>query len=60
MIESAIDLPAVRPAVTATLDADVTLPWASMVIAGILDAPPYVVAVTPVFANCALVIRPVI
>ena len=49
MIESAIDLPAVKPAVTATLDADVILPCASTVIAGILDAPPYVVAATPVF-----------
>jgi hypothetical protein len=60
MIESAIDLPAVKPAVTATLDADVILPCASTVMAGILDAPPYVVAVTPVFANCPLVIKPVI
>ena len=59
-IEKARDLPAVRPATTATLDADVILPWASIVIEGILVALPYVVAVTPVGCNWEAIILPVI
>ena len=47
----AIDLPVVTPGVTATLEAEVILPCASIVSDGIKEALPYVAAVTPVFCN---------
>ena len=56
----AIDLPVVTPAVTATFEAAVILPCASMVSDGIKEALPYVAAVTPVLANLAALNVPVV
>ena len=50
-MDNASDFPAVKPATTATLEADVIRPWASTVIEGMLVALPYVAADTPVFCS---------